>query len=465
VSSAVGTARLYLKVLVASVFLGAVVRADTALPGRQDINYPALEKMSLKAAVVAALANNHQIKAFAYSVSAACEDVGIARGNLLPNVALEESFTRTNTPAYVFSSKLNQGTFTSADLAGAPSTFNNPGYLNNYQTVFSVQQPIFEQKSSIGVNMAKDEFSAKGQEFERKKEQIVFNVVQAFLMVQTAKEQSAAAASAVNDAKEHLRISTLRYDANLGLYSDTLRASTAVKGAEQKLVSAQKNVDLAKRSLGMLLGRRGSIDADGNVPPIELKDVEYYTSVALSRKDLKAMQTRWDNAKRNIDLAHAGYLPVLGVRGAYQLDDQDAPFGSEGDSWLGTVFLRWDLFDGLRREHESSKARHQAGQVRENLLELENAISYKVYEAYLTVNEAVRKVELSQSALKNAAEGRRLVRSRYENSLSPLVDLLDAQIMLDDARANAVANDNEYRLALANLSFESGTIMRDFDLE
>ena len=421
--------------------------------------------ISLKTAVDLALKNNHQVKAFAYSVSAAGEEVGIARGNLLPNIGLEENFTRTNTPANVFSSKLNQGRFTSGDLAGAPSTFNDPGYLNNYQTVFAVEQPIFEQKASIGVTMAKDEFAAKGQEFERKKEQIIFNVIQTFLMVQTAKEQVTVAASAVDDAKEHLRISNSHYDANLGLYSDTLRASTAVKDAEQKLISAQKNLDLAKRTIGMLLGRRESIDVDGNIPAIKLRDIEYYTSVALSRKDLKAMQTRFDNAKKNVDLAHAAYLPVLGVRGAYQLDDQDAPFGSEGNSWLGSVFLRWDLFDGLRREHESSKARHQVGQVRENLLELENAISYRVYEAYLSVNEAGKNAELSQSAIKNAAEGQRLVRSRYENSLSPLVDLLDTQIMLDNARANAIAKENEYRLALANLSFESGTIVRDFNLE
>jgi hypothetical protein len=37
--------------------------------------------------------------------------------------------------------------------------------------------------------------------------------------------------------------------------------------------------------------------------------------------------------------------------------------------------------------------------------------------------------------------------------------------MLDNARANAIAKENEYRLALANLSFESGTIVRGFNLE
>jgi outer membrane protein len=458
-------AKAIFKIVIFQMAAASFIPAQKAWGVLQDVNLPLERKLSLRAAVDLAMKNNHQIKGFAYAVSAAGEDVGIARGNLLPNVALEENFTRSNLPAYVFSSKLNQGNLTSADFAGAPSTFNDPGYFNNYQTVFAVEQPIFEQKSSIGVTMAKDEFAARGQEFERKKEQIVFNVIQAFLMVETAKEEVNVTLKAVSDANEHLRIANLRYETKLGLYSDTLRASTAVSDARQKLVSAQKNLDLAKRTVGMLLGRRESMDTDGDVPAIELKSMEYYTSVALSRKDLKAMQTRMDNANKNIDLVKSAYLPVLGVRGAYQLDDQDAPFGAEGSSWLGTIFLRWDLFDGLRREHESSKARHQAGQVRENLLELENAISYKVYEAYLSVNEAAKNVELSQAALKDAAEGRRLVTSRYENSLSPLVDLLDAQTMLDNARAGAVAKENEYRLSLANLSYESGTIIRDFNLE
>ena len=67
--------------------------------------------------------------------------------------------------------------------------------------------------------------------------------------------------------------------------------------------------------------------------------------------------------------------------------------------------------------------------------------------------------------MKSAEEGRRLVRVRYEGSLSPLVDLLDAQVSFDRARANQVARENDYRLAAAALSFAGGAILEDLKVE
>ncbi len=67
--------------------------------------------------------------------------------------------------------------------------------------------------------------------------------------------------------------------------------------------------------------------------------------------------------------------------------------------------------------------------------------------------------------MKTAAEGTRLVQKRYENSLSPFVDLLDAQLNLDRTRANLAARKNEYLTSIAKLSFESGTILKDFEIE
>jgi outer membrane protein TolC len=57
------------------------------------------------------------------------------------------------------------------------------------------------------------------------------------------------------------------------------------------------------------------------------------------------------------------------------------------------------------------------------------------------------------------------VQVRYENSLSPLIDLLDAQVALDHARAVVVARENDHELIKATLSYESGTILRDLHIE
>jgi outer membrane protein TolC len=127
--------------------------------------------------------------------------------------------------------------------------------------------------------------------------------------------------------------------------------------------------------------------------------------------------------------------------------------------------LRWDFFDGANRESKRKKAHYQAAETAEQLNGLKRFISFKITEAYLAVDEAGKNADLSRSTVQTAEEGRRLVKARFENSLAPLVDLLDVQLSLDQARANLVLRENEFRLAVIRLSYESGTIIQDLNLE
>ncbi|HEX8948728.1 MAG TPA: TolC family protein [Dissulfurispiraceae bacterium] len=420
-------------------------------------------RLTFVEAVELALENNHEIKAFKNSLAGRQEDIGIAWSYLLPELSFEERFMRTDNPTYAFTAKLNQERFASSDFA--INSFNNPKAINDFQTSLSFEQLVFAKKANIGVRRAKAEYAAQNKDYRRKREEIAVKVAHTYLSVLTAKEYVRVDGEALKDSREHLRIADLRYKNGLGLFSDTLRASTAVTEAEQKLVSAQKKLNVAKRALGLLLGTSESVDtADGQME-IPLMDIDYYTDASLERSDIKSLEARRESARTLVKLADAGYLPTIGIGGLYQLNDHRAPFGSEGDSWRLTAFLRWELFDGMKREHERAKAKYREAEAEERLKGLKTAVSFKVYEAYLNVNETRKNAELAASVLKTSEEGRRLVRLQYENSLSPIVDLLDAQISLDNARASQVAKGNEYRTAIADLAYESGTILKDLLIE
>jgi outer membrane protein len=419
--------------------------------------------VNLHEALEIAMAQNHEIRAFGDFLSAKKEDVGIARSYLLPKITFEERFMRTTNPTYAFMAKLNQGRFAEQDFA--VSSLNNPEAINDFQTSFSFEQLVFAKKAYIGLDMAAKEYGANNEEYIKKKQEIALKVVQTYLIVLTAKEYVAASEKALEDAREHHRIAQLRYDTGLGLYSDTLRASTAVTGAEQNLVSARKNLDVAKRALGLLLGLAEPVEPQVETFHIPLMAAEYYQNAAMQRRDILSLQARFENSKNGLRLADAGYYPVVGIGGSYQFNDHSTPFGTEGESWQLAAFLRWELFDGTRREHERAKAKYQIAETEEHLEGLKKVVSFKVYEAYLTVSEAAKNTELAQAALKTAEEGKRLVEERYKNSLSPLIDLLDAQVSLDHARADAIAKENDRRIALVNLGYESGTILKDLGIE
>ncbi|MBP1750425.1 MAG: outer membrane protein TolC [Deltaproteobacteria bacterium] len=420
-------------------------------------------QMTFSQALDTALSENRELRASRSGLSAQRENIGIARSQLLPKIFFEERAMRTNNPPSVFTMKLNQQRFGASDFA--IDSLNYPRTTNDYQTSFSFEQPVFVMKSFLGLVAAQSEFSAHNEDFIRKKEEITLNVARAYLKTHVARQYVMVGQRAVEDAREHVRIAEVRYKHGMGLYSDCLRTRTSLIEAEQKKITADKEYAVAKRRLGLLIGRSAPVSSADDTVPLELRELDHYIKMSASRRDVNALQRRHETAKTNVRIAESGYLPWIGVGGSYQYNDHSKLFGSEGDSWQLMAFLRWNLFDGFNRESERRKAQHQMAEVSERLKGLEEFVAFKIEESYLTVEEAKKTVELSLSALKAAEEGKRLVRSRYENSLSPVVDLIDVQLNVNRARADAVARENEYKLAVINLSYESGTILKDLGIE
>jgi outer membrane protein TolC len=416
----------------------------------------------MRDAVELGLRENHELKAAKAALGAAAEEVGMARGQLLPKLTFEERYMRTDNPTFVFSSKLGQERFTAADFA--IDSLNSPEAINDFQTSLSIEQPIYVRKAWVGLDMARQEYSASIDELSAGREKTAFEIVTAYLNANTAKGFMAAAEAGVADAREHLRIAEMRHTGGLGLYSDVLRAKTGLLEAEQGLVTARKDLELARRALGMLLGVDEEAQTSSSGFDIQLREISHYLSTAGDRSNLKAMKKRTENARNAVSLANSSYFPMVGVGGTYFMNDHDRPFGSEGESWQVSAFLRWNIFDAAR-SHETAKARLKSIEAAERLEGLRQSVSFSVRQAYLEVEEAKKNAELAEAALRSAEEGERLVRLRYENSLSPLVDLLDAEASLSGARASLVMRKNAYSRALAALSYAGGVILKDLGLE
>jgi outer membrane protein TolC len=450
-----GRKKLSAVTLMVMLFFLAVMPAWTA--------NAAGERLTLDEAVKTALKNNHELQAQRNAHAAKGAEIGVARSFLLPRISLEERYMRTAGPAYAFMTKLNQQRIEFADFA--PDTLNHPAAVNDFQTAVTVEQPLFGKKAGIGLEMSKMEAAASEEALHRKKEEVAFKVVQYYLMVSTAGAYIQVAEKSLEDAQEHQRLAEVRYAAGLGLYSDTLRAATAVAEARQRLVSAGKNNSVAKRALGLVIGSAEAVEVAAETPALPIREIESLRTRSLARRDVRSLELRTKNAKNNIRLAEAGYYPLLGVGGTYQWNDHNHPLGGEGDGWQVMAFLRWELFDGAKTRHEKIKAGYQASEADEYLKGMKKMVSFQVDEAWLTLEEAKTNQELAQEELKTAEEGRRLVKVRYEGALSPMVDLLDAQVSIDRARANRVAKENEYKLAIAALSFAGGTILQDLQVE
>lgn len=446
---------------VPTFFLGTVViLLAWVAPGPVVASGP--DTVDFPLAVARALKNNAAVSAAGYEWTSARKGAEAARGNYLPKLSLEERFVRTNVPAEAFAIKLNQERLLASDFANVDN-FNEAPPINDYITSFTLEQPIFAPRAYLGYKMARREAKATGLDVSRTKEEAVFRVLTAYLDVLTAKEFVTVARQGLSDAREHHRIAEIMEKAGMGLASDVLRARVFLASAESATVTAESRFLLAQSGLGLAMGEPGGgrVDASGPIPPLPEAGTieERIAAVRANRSDLRAFSLRLANADTNVTLRKSEYLPTVGVMGAYQIDGQDGIFSPDNHTWKVGVGLTWNLFDGLRREAEVGRAAAEKAKAREHYRGAEDFAAFQVIQAHLSVEEATRRVEIARAAVAAAEEGTRLVKSRYENQLARMIDLLDAQTALNGVRADLVRAQNDLQHSRAQLEYASGGLL------
>lgn len=419
--------------------------------------------MSVQQAIIRTLEKNHLLKAASYEVSGAAADLQVNKRRLLPTIALEENAAISNSPTRVFMMKLDQGKFAASDFD--PTHLNEPASYHDFRTALTLEQPLFNLSLLRSVLLSETTAEIGRLAAEQKKQEIAGKAYAAWMEVRRAKAYLKVAEKAYADAKEHLRLTVVKVAAGTGLKSDELRTRTFLLEAEKRVISAKIDVRVAQMQLGLLTGGPAGeeMDIDDRMPGFEntASNVEWHRQAMENRQDLKAIAKEQEKSALAVKLAQAAYYPTLNANASYQLNDYNVPFGHDKDSWQAGLTLRWELFSGLRTG--AYVAKHQALQraAEEYKTEYGNMVSYQVETALLRYDEAVKAYEIARLAVNDAEESVRLIGKRFENALSPLVDLLDAQTALNTARANQVEAENGQALAVATIWQAAGVFLKE----
>ena len=420
-------------------------------------------KLSIKDAINMGLENNNQIKAARFTSQATSQGIQNANSRYLPVVAFEESLVASNSPVNTFMMKLDEGRFTNSDFQ--INNLNNPSTTHDFKTALSIQQPLFVPSLSPIKELAVKEAKKSELQLEAAQQGIAFQVFQAYLEVQKSLAQSVAADKAVSEARENMRLATVRTSNGVGLKSDELRSRTHLSLVEQKLITAQNDLTLSRMRLAMLIGLPENANYDVSdtldcvsVPVLSDKGI---SESFQNRVEIKQSHIEVEKSDVSIKLAKSEYLPTVGAFGSYQLNSKDAPFTSDNDSWTAGVSLKWNIFDGFRTNSERQRALFNQSAAREMLESATKNIKYQLKESYLRRDEAGKHLEVARNTVQDAEETVRLLTKRYENSLATLVELLDAQTTLNQARANLVDTEAGYALAGGQIYYMSGTFVKE----
>jgi outer membrane protein TolC len=285
------------------------------------------------------------------------------------------------------------------------------------------------------------------------------------LDVQKAEARLKAADKAVADARENMRLAAVRTSAGVGLRSDELRSRTHFSMVEQHHISAGNDLTLARMKLAMLIGlaedrpfKVSELIHDVVLTPINDQIV---SEAVDTRIEVRQSRTDLEKSSAALRLARSEYLPTVGAFASYQLNGKDAPLTSDNDSWSAGISLKWNLFDGFRRCSETTRAVSAQAAAREMLESTTKDIRYQLKESYVRHEEIGKRLEVTRHSVQDAEETVRLLTKRYENSLATMVEVLDAQTALNQARADLVEAEAGYALAGGRVYYAMGVFVKE----
>ncbi|RTZ67145.1 MAG: hypothetical protein DSZ30_06050 [Aquificaceae bacterium] len=432
------------------------------------------KELTLKEAVDIALKENLELKAEKYKVSQKRYQYEAFKGYLFPQISLSYFFMRTNQPPYSIMFRMNTHSLlfprppslTVGGLAKAfldmENYFNNPGSNQIYDLSLKVQIPLWMGGKIRNVLKGKF-FEWKAQELmsQRKAEEIAYTVVDTFLKTLYAKQAVKATETALKDISHHLKLVERMHKTGLALYSDLLRVKVYYESVKAKNEEAKNNLFVAKKALSLLLNQNWNPDKltlKGKLqcpsPQAVRKEFKKLLKWAVdSRKDLVALKEGITAVNYYKKATWGNYLPDFVAFGEYHLYDNNRVGNFVANSYMVGIGFQWKLFDGLNAFNKVRMLKEKERELRTTLEYARKGIKFELTRAFKEYQTAYAKYREALAKIEQAKESLKIITARYKQGLARIVDLLDVQTQLDNARferAKALYECNKAYLKLYN---------------
>lgn len=313
---------------------------------------------------------------------------------------------------------------------------------------------------------AKEEIARRG---------VAVTVTENYYALASAGRKYATAQESANQARQFLQITLDREQAGEAAHSDVIKAELQLDQRQQAFEEARLAMDNARLNLAVLLFPTlnenfevvDDLDQAPGLPPFE-------DARAMAARSNPAMEAAL-NLKREADLdvsaARQSFLPTISIDTDYGIEAnafalRSTAAGASADERkllqnnLGqftSANLQLPIWDwGILRSklHQAEFHREQAR------VELSLAQRKMVSGLYASYNEAAV-AHSAASRLRHAAElaseSLRLTLLRYKDGESTVLEVVDAQNSLTDARNASDDAAVRYRVALANLQTVTGS--------
>jgi outer membrane protein len=345
------------------------------------------------------------------------------------------------------------GTFVSADRQDSYSAG-----LTASLTLFDGFQRVANGRSA-SATLASADANLTNQQF-----QVALQVKQTFFNALAAAELVRVSETQIQQAEEQLKVAQEKLAAGSATRSDTLQSMVALGNAQLARLTAQTQLATAEANLARLIGYDGPVRAVGDsslfvMAPLDtaaLRDEVLRTAPSVVAADANAKA-----AAAGVAASRAAYFPQ--VQASFS-NSWSGPVGIGTDSvtnqaqyltfrrqWQTRLSVSWPLFNGFSREGALSRAivnRESAAAQADDARRLASA---QLTQQLAALRSARSQIDIAVASQAAAEEALRVVQERYRLGAATIVDVLTAQVTLDQAQVNVVQTRLNFLVARAQL--------------
>ena len=326
---------------------------------------------------------------------------------------------------------------------------------NQYGHELQVGMPLYNGSVKGKIKQARYGLNAQDLTLEQTKQTIRYTATAAYYQILQDRNLIDVEQESVNTLQEHLDNVNAQYRVGTVAKSDVLASQVQLANAQQALVSAQNNYDIAVSSLNNIIG----LPTD---TVLDIRDQLKYTKYDLTQDDCTnyALDNRADGAaaryavkvaEAGVDTAKAGSQPTVNAVASKTIAGDREFRKNQAESWKAGLQASWDVFDNGLTQASVNSANMALAKAKEAAAQTDDQIRLDVRTAYLGLQAAEKNIQTTSVAVTRAEEDYKIAQVRYSAGVGTNLDVMDANEKLTTARTNyytALYNYNTSKAAL-----------------
>jgi outer membrane protein TolC len=424
--------------------------------------------LDLNTARELALNNNPSLKLAQEGVAKSRAKVGEARSAFMPSLSAFGQYQhawelqKTVMPNFIKAMMVGMVPQTTLDLMPDYMAVSF-GMENTVAAGISLSQPIYTggmiwnayQMSKIGANISTSQLKVTEQK-------ILCDVASAYYGVLFANSAAEVAEEGLHSAQQNLEQVQKFFEVGKASRFDVLRAEVQVANFTPMVISANNAKRLAESNLRVMLGVNDDVNFNYveklqyvETDLIDLTLDDLLTTAIKERPEVKMLSDQKKIAQKQVTLNQAAYLPTVAFGTSYQYTGQrnDIKFVSDDfyKSFNSSISLSIPIFNGFSTRTKVQQAKIAVKEIDYQAENALNGIKLEVKSAYYKLKEANENVQTQSKTIEQAKEALRLSELMYSEGSSTQLDVLNANVALNQAQMNYQKSLYEYNVALATL--------------